>query len=361
MRKKLGICLLVLSLLLAISPIPVEIQADSSNRTQAINTAQNHFSKQFSLKRTSISSPWFYDVNNDGTDEIILSAPSKREYGPLVSYLGIYSSAGTKLMTQNIESDYIYEIRPIKNETYNNLLAFIDSQGNAGSSVSVKAFKNNTLNEVFGTFPLGVDVDRVVIKDEDQDGNDEIHGYRMYSAAETRNLAHVTAVYDKVVHKWDSKFKKYGTAIYGQDGIQDSQRVPVGPIDAQQALKLLQQARYKQLTMAPQGSPESLRKSLQYVFTYNFINEIENQGLINFGNGKVGPNYLHGDNDLLLLPAFDTNKKATLRQVASGQAAILTQAVKKTIGKKSYTFTYEATFYRTKYGWKVNSFRNMSN
>jgi len=360
MKKKIGAAFLAVSLALTgtVTVSVSEVQAAPSAKMQAAYSAQASFAKQFGLDAKSISSPMFYDVNNDKSEEIILSAPSKEGYGPWVSYIGIYSKNGTKLLAKNVESDSFYEIRRIKNKTHKNMLALVHNGGSGGASVSVNVFKNNTLKEIYLTDVLNTDTAKIT--DDDKDGNDEIQGYQLYSSMETRSFSKAEGVYDKLVYKWDASKKKYSKIVYGQDGIKDSQRKKVGAINAHQAMKILQQAYYKQINMPAEGASGSLRKSLQSVFTYNFIYKIETEGMINIGNGKVGPVYLHSDDFSLLLPAFDASKKATFKLSSSKQSATVTQTIRENFEGDYYTTTYQATLFKTKYGWKVDSFKVLS-
>lgn len=357
MKKKIGAAFLAVSLVLTgtVSVSVSEVQAAPSAKMQAAYSAQASFAKQFGLDAKSISSPMFYDVNNDKSEEIILSASSKDGYGPWISYIGIYSKNGTKLLAKNVESEYFYEIRRIKNKTHKNMLAFVHDGGSGGASVSVNVFKNNTLKEIYLTDVLNTDTAKIT--DDDKDGNDEIQGYQLYSSIETRSLSKAEGVYDKLVYKWDAGKNKYEEVVYGQDGVRDSQRGKVGKITSQGALKLLQQARYKQVSMNPVIKTEALKKSLQSVLTYNFLNQIETEGMINLSDGKVGPIYLNSDDYSWLLPAFSTSKKATFKLSSSKQSATVTQDIRESFEGEYYTDTYEATLFKTKYGWKVDSFK----
>ncbi|CAM3598075.1 MULTISPECIES: hypothetical protein [Saccharibacillus] len=359
MKKKIGAAFLAVSLALTgtVTVSVSEVQAAPSAKMQAAYSAQASFAKQSGLDAKSISSPMFYDVNNDKSEEIILSASSKDGYGPWISYIGIYSKNGTKLLAKNVESEYFYEIRRIKNKTHKNMLAFVHDGGSGGASVSVNVFKNNTLKEIYLTDVLNTDTAKIT--DDDKDGNDEIQGYQLYSSIETRSLSKAEGVYDKLVYKWDAGKKKYTEVVYGQDGVRDSQRAKVGTINAQQAMKILRQAYYKQINVAAEGLPGSLRKNLQSVFTYNFLYKIETEGMISFGNGKVGPMYLNSDDFSLLLPAFDASKKATFKLSASKQSATVTQKLIVNSEGYEYKVTYQATLFKTKYGWKVDSFKTL--
>jgi len=355
MKAKLGATFLAVSMILASTMGNSLTYAAPSAKVQAAYTAQASFAKQFGLDAKSVSSAMFYDVNNDKSEEIILSAPSKDGYGPWVSYIGIYSKNGTKLLARNVESEGFYSIRRIKNKTYKNMLALVHNGGSGGASVSVNTFNNGALKEIYATDVLITDEPE--IKDADQDGSDEILGYQLYYAQETRSLSNAEGVYDKLVYKWDASKKKYAKIVYGQDGIKDSQRKKVEAINAQQAMKVLQQAHYKQINMPAEGASGNMRKSLQSVFTYNFIYKIETEGMINVGNGKVGPAYLNSDDFSLLLPAFDASKKATFKLSSSKQSATVTQDIRGSFEGEYYTDTYEATLFKTKYGWKVDSFK----
>lgn len=355
MIRKITAALLVTSIsVLGISSIS-SVYSASPAQIQSAYTAQANFAKEFQLDIKTVSSPMFYDINNDKSDEIVITAASKDQGDWIIGYIGIYTKDGKKVTSKSVEGQNVVGIKKIKNKSYKNALAIVYGTGNGGVSVDVTVLQSGKLNKIYSTGAL-VRED-AVIKDSDKDGSDEIYGLQYYDALETRSLSKADGIYDKMVYKWDVSKKKYIKVIYGQDGIEDTKRKKVDSITSKTALNLLQNARTRQVSMSVPTTLNNFNKKLEPLFTYNFIARVNAEGLFFDSEGRVTPQYLGSDDYTWLLPAFNSNKKATFKLSSNKQSATVTQSITENIEGDLYTVTYSATLVKTKYGWKVDDFR----
>lgn len=65
----------------------------------------------------------FYDINNNKSDEIVITATSKDQEECIIGYIGIYTKDGKKVKSKSVEGQNVVGIKKMKNKTNKNALA----------------------------------------------------------------------------------------------------------------------------------------------------------------------------------------------------------------------------------------------
>lgn len=341
MRLMRNTILLLMALMILLPSIALDKASAASIPSKNIYKAQTHFLKLNKFEKGQDIQTLSYDINNDGKDEIVLGAWNNQTEDSK-SAIAIYDREGTLLSNLPLKNTiWLSSIHRFKNKTYKKVLAAEYVGGMSRSSnVEVFVWKKGKLHSVLQTDDLG---HNVVYKDTDKDGNDEIIGTQVYSAAETDQMGWNWIPLDKSVYAWNAKKGNYVHYTYGQDGKRDDLRKPVRTIDKNAAVTLVNKA-YNTVLANERSSAESFKKKMQFLFTYNLLESIVD------GKDEIW-------SDEVALMKFDLSK-SSFALSADKKSADLSQIypIKNYADTgKTKNVKLTAGFLVTKYGWKINS------
>lgn len=315
--------------------------AASTPMQQMVYKVQGDFIKANKLAMSDIRQTLTYDINNDGSSEIIILGGDLQHSNGSKGYIGVYSKEGKHLATKKFDDSFLpFELRKVKNATYKNCLGIVDLPGaSGGSRIQILAFSKGEFKSLIIT---DSSEKGITIKDVDHDSSDEIIGYEWYLTEETRNLSHVAAIYDKYIYTWDKKKGKYIKQVYGQDGKRDDLRKPVNTLTKSEAIQLLNKASKTLFSGNPSPSFTEFKGKMQFLLTYNFIYRYNSTNSIDVYS--------------IPLSEFDMNK-STFKMSPDKQTATVTQKTEIVdADTEEHSFiNITAVLIRTKYGWKIEN------
>ncbi|NGZ77058.1 hypothetical protein [Saccharibacillus alkalitolerans] len=211
--KRIAGCVLALALLGPLVSIQ-NAEAAADNR-QPIYKAQADFLKTNKMKKEHIGQSYRYDINNDGTNEIIITGWN-REMIESVSAIGVYSAQGKPMFNRRLSDgmggDYwLVQTRRIHNPTYKNVLA-AEYVGGAvgGSRAQVFVWKNDKLVPVLTTERSET---ALVFKDLNGDKSEEIIGKTPFGGKPYEGSYHHAPMH-KFIYKWNKSAKAYDYRLY---------------------------------------------------------------------------------------------------------------------------------------------------
>lgn len=191
--------------------VPMEnVQAKEKNQ-QTLYKAQTHFLKTNKLNKNDIQQSFYYDINNDGKLEIVISAWNSQLAIDSISIIGIYSNEGKFLTSHRLKDSYnddfsLLHVSRIHNPTYKNVIAAEYLGGvSGGSLIQVFIFKNNRLVPILLTEQSETSI---ILKDLNGDQNQEIIGFTPYGGKPFEGSYH-TAPLHKFIYQWNKAKNKY--------------------------------------------------------------------------------------------------------------------------------------------------------
>ncbi|GIO29384.1 hypothetical protein J2TS6_05250 [Paenibacillus albilobatus] len=313
----------------------------SPPKQQIVYKVQTDFIKANKLAKSDIRQTLTYDINNDGSNEIIILGGDLQHSIGSKGYIGVYSKEGKHLATKKYDDSFLpFDLRKVKNATYKNCLGIGELPGaSGGSRIQILAFSKG---EFMSLVVTDSSENGITIKDVDNDSNDEIIGYEWYLTEETRHLSHVAAIYDKYVYSWDKKKGKYIKQVYGQDGKRDDLRKPVNTLTKSEAIQLLNKASKTLFSGNPLPRFTEFKEKMQFLLTYNFIYRYNSTNSIDVYS--------------IPLSEFDMNK-ATFKMSPDKQTATVTQKIEIVdADTEEHSFIkITAVLIKTKYGWKIDN------
>lgn len=322
-----------------------------------IKTVKIAFMTQFNIDKEHLAEPITYDINNDGYDEIILSTLKDNHFEENDYYVGIYDALeGTEILTQKLlSSDSTggrnIELHTINNETFGKCLILINRYRDFGGTIL--ALKNNELIEVGVVGGYYNEFEEQIV-DSDNDGYHEIRALKMEYEIGSERLPMSDAVYDKVKFRWDKEEQEYMEVVYGEDGLTDDQRKPVGELTNEKALQILQVAYDVQVSWYEPLDKEEARKLLRPFFSNNFLYIFMNNGVV-YDNGMI-PRYSISDDYRFLLPAYAEDAPVDLEISSDGLTVYVSQDNEVSYEGVTYRVKMITTMIKTKYGWKIDTF-----
>jgi hypothetical protein len=322
-----------------------------------INKLKKEFMDTYKIDEEHIAQPFTYDINNDGSDEIILSTLKDFHFEEYDFYIGIYDAVdGKEIVTKKLLSSaetasQAVQLRAIKNETFGNCLVLVQTY--RGYGATILALKNKELVEIdsFGTYYGG---ETEMIVDLDNDGFHEFIGANIDLSIGNERLSRADAIANDVEYWWDKEKQQYMEVVYGEDGLTDDQRKPVGELTTEKALQILQVAYDVQVSWYEPLDKEEARKLLRPFFSNNFLYIFMNNGVV-YDKGMI-PRYSISDDYRFLLPAYEEDAPVDLEISSDGLTAYVSQDNEVSYEGVTYKVKMITTMVKTKYGWKIDTF-----
>jgi hypothetical protein len=172
------------------------------------------FMQEFDIIDPNSVGSIIYDINNDGSDEIVVYSVKQtiEEYTPVV--LGIFDKeTGEKIVAEMIYDDVsgFADIRLISNPTYGNCIAILTQyRANAADIFTLLDKELIQIDEIVTYGELSFNE---FVKDIDADGYEEFIGREPENRSDDETSLYFSEPYYNAIYKWDSNEKIYVRTI----------------------------------------------------------------------------------------------------------------------------------------------------
>ncbi|MGG2197869.1 hypothetical protein [Paenibacillus validus] len=331
-------------------------QLSEQEKIIAAQKAKEDFISEFKVPEANVGEPLLYDLNNDAQDEIIVCTIKKTVMDKADVYVSVYNlQTGAKSASRKFDDNgSAVSVFKINNPSYKKALAVV-MYGNGGYGSEIITVQKNAIVSVGNVTSQYGDPD--VVTDVDKDGYHEFKGFEHDYGIGSDRVPDVASFINEIIFKWDEKSKKYMASAFGEDGLMDTQRNEVSELTVENALQILQAAYKLQLSWTEPKSEQEARKFMRPFFSNNFVYEFLNDNMRGSPSKGIIPRYSESDDTRWLLPEY-TKQTTDLQFSQDKTMATVNQLIQRSFEGESYMRKVSTLLVKTKYGWKIDSFKH---